>query len=295
MAVDIIARAMASKGGGGGGTSVDAYTKEQTDTLLYNKADKSNVYTKSEIDTKFSETNENVEQNTSDISNLISEVGNKANSSAVYTKTESDSRFLGIEGTAVKAIADSTGANISESFVNVKSDIALNRTTIGYQCKNLLKNTTVSKTVNGVIFTVNDDKSITVSGKNTSSSTIFYNICQTGELSLEIGKTYIMTGCPTNNKDDNGKTLCYLRADKTGGQIASDTGNGVTFSTSETSNPTYALIWVSGNADFTDKPVTFYPMIRCADIIDATYEPYKPSLQEQITELISRVEALENK
>ena len=171
---------------------------------------------------------------------------------------------------------------VNEGLASLENDIALNRTTLGYQRKNLLKNTAVTKTVNGVIFTVNDDKSITVSGKNTSSSTIFYTVCQTGELSLEIGKTYIMTGCPANNKDDNGKTLCYLRADKTGGLIASDYGNGVTFSTSETSNPTYALIWVGGNADFTDKPVTFKPMLRYADITDDTYEPYKESVDKRL-------------
>ena len=177
---------------------------------------------------------------------------------------------------------------VTKEYVDpIKSQAAINRTTLGTQCKNLLKNTAVTKTVNGVTFTVNDDKSITVSGKNTSSSTIFYTICQTGELSLEIGKTYIMTGCPANNKDDNGKTLCYLRADKTGVLIASDYGNGVTFSTSETSNPTYALIWIGGNADFTDKPVTFYPIIRCADITDTTYEPYQPSVQEQTPYSIS--------
>lgn len=41
--------------------------------------------------------------------------------------------------------------------------------------------------------------------------------------------------------------------------------------------------------------VVFYPMVRYANITDDTYEPYQPSLQEQITELTSRVKALENK
>ena len=61
----------------------------------------------------------------------------KANSSEVYTKTESDSRFLGINGTAVKATADGTGANIADNFASVKSDVAVNRTTLGTSCKNM--------------------------------------------------------------------------------------------------------------------------------------------------------------
>ena len=177
---------------------------------------------------------------------------------------------------------------VTKEYVDpIKSQAAINRTTLGTQCKNLLKNTAVTKTVNGVTFTVNDDKSITVSGKSTSSSTTFYNVCKTGELTLENDKSYIMTGCPADNKDDNGKTLCYLRADSSKGAIASDTGNGVTFTTSESSSPTYAIICVSANADFTDNPVTFYPMIRYADILDDTYEPYQPSVQEQTPYSIS--------
>lgn len=162
-----------------------------------------------------------------------------------------------------------------------KSDIIINRTTLGTQRKNLLKNTAVTKTVNGVTFTVNDDKSITVSGKSTSSSTTFFNVCKALELTLENDKSYIMTGCPENNKSSDNKTLCYLRADSSKGVIANDTGNGVTFTTSESSSPTYAIICVSANADFTDNPVTFYPMIRYADILDDTYEPYQPSLVER--------------
>lgn len=183
---------------------------------------------------------------------------------------------------------------VTKEYVDpVKSQAALNRTTLGTQRKNLLKNTAVTKTVNGVTFTVNDDKSITVSGKSTSSSTTFFNVCKALELTLENDKSYIMTGCPENNKSSDNKTLCYLRADSSAGVIASDTGIGVTFTTSEASSPTYAIICVSANADFTDNPVTFYPMIRYADITDDTYEPYQPSLQEQINALTARISALE--
>lgn len=234
-----------------------------------------------------------IQSNANSIESLITDVNKKANSDDVYDKATADSRFLGIDATADKAVADENGSNISETFSAVKNDIALNRTTLGTQCKNLLKNDVVSKTVNGVTFTVNDDKSITVSGKSTSNSTIFYNVCKVGELSLEIGKKYIMTGCPENNKSSDNKVLCYLRADSSIGVIASDTGSGVTFTTSETSNPTYVLICVSANADLTDNPVTFYSMIRYADIIDDTYEPYQPSLQEQIEALEARIAALE--
>ena len=173
--------------------------------------------------------------------------------------------------------------NIDERLIKNKSDIAVNKTTLGTQCKNLLKNTAVTKTVNGVTFTVNDDKSITVSGTNNSSYTVFFNVCKALELTLEKDKSYIMTGCPENNKSSDNKMLCYLRVDSSTGVIASDTGNGVTFTTSETSNPNYAIICINANAELTD-PVIFYPMIRYADITDDTYESYKESVDERLIE-----------
>lgn len=49
MAVDMIARMMALDAAQQGGTG-DAYTKEETDELLDEKADKATTYTKAEID-----------------------------------------------------------------------------------------------------------------------------------------------------------------------------------------------------------------------------------------------------
>lgn len=39
--------------------------------------------------------------------------------------------------------------------------------------------------------------------------------------------------------------------------------------------------------------VTIFPMIRYVEITDNTYEPYTPSLQEQIDALLVRIETLE--
>lgn len=39
--------------------------------------------------------------------------------------------------------------------------------------------------------------------------------------------------------------------------------------------------------------IIFYPMLRCIEIIDDTYEPYKSSVEEYIADLETRVKALE--
>lgn len=161
-----------------------------------------------------------------------------------------------------------------------RNDIALNRTTLGVQCKNLLKNNAVTQTINGVTFTVNSDGSVTVNGTNTSSSTgANLEICSfknygTGKLTASL-----------NSTDSN----LYM-------SVFNKSWIGIGFVCDE------EITWDNGNKErlvrLVVKPgatvnnVTVYPMIRYADITDSTFEPYKPSLQEQITALEERIAAL---
>ena len=59
MATDIIARALAANGGGGG-EPVDAYTKAETNDLLATKADKNTSYTKTEVNNLLAEKEDNI-------------------------------------------------------------------------------------------------------------------------------------------------------------------------------------------------------------------------------------------
>ena len=148
----------------------------------------------------------------------------------------------------------------------VKSQAAINRTTLGTQCKNLLKNNAVTQTINGVTFTVNSDGSVTVNGTNTSSSTgANLEICSfknygTGKLTASL-----------NSTDSN----LYM-------SVFNKSWIGIGFVCDE------EITWDNGNKErlvrLVVKPgatinnVTVYPMLRYADITDSTYEPYQPSL-----------------
>ena len=169
--------------------------------------------------------------------------------------------------------------SVDERLIKNKSDIAVNKTTLGYQCKNLFKNTAVSQTAYGVTFTVNDDKSIIVDG--TATRNIYFNI---GEYYFEADKQYILNGCPSGG---SGTKYFLAYSGMAGHQY--DTGSGTTFSVSESVTKAMLLVIVSGQ---TVSNLTFKPMLRDADIIDATYEPYQPSVQEQINALEARIAAL---
>lgn len=126
--------------------------------------------------------------------------------------------------------------------------------------KNLLKNTAVSQTINGVTFTVNEDGSVTVNGTASENTTFLINKAQ-----FEQG--LIMSGCPV------GGTLStyYMRAiDESYNNGHYDIGDSISISATLTYN-----IQIYICKEFMCNNLTFYPMIRLASIADATYEPYE--------------------
>ena len=160
-----------------------------------------------------------------------------------------------------------------------RNDIALNRTTLGTQCKNLLKNNAVTQTVSGVTFTINDDKSITVNGTATAQISFRIN----GKVGLGIGN-YILTGCPSGGSNNT----FYLTAYASSAWLKSpDFGSGC-----KIENKTVTQVVISIASGYTANNLKFYPMLRDADITDDTYEPYQPSLVEQIIALEERIAAL---
>ena len=210
-----------------------------------------------------------IRTNANSIESLLTDVNKKANSDDVYDKATADSRFLGIDATADKAVADENGSNISETFSDVKNDIAINRTTLGTQCKNLLKNNAVTKTVSGVTFTINDDKSITVNGTATAQISFVIN----NKVGLGIGN-YILTGCPSGGSWNT----FYLTAYASSAWLtAPDFGSGC-----KIENKTVTQVVITIASGYTANNLKFYPMLRDADITDGTYEPYKENIDERL-------------
>lgn len=159
---------------------------------------------------------------------------------------------------------------VTKEYVDpIKSQAAINRTTLGYVKKNLLKNTAKTSIMSGVTFTVNTDKSVTANGTNSTSN--YANIIVfKGE--LEAG-TYTLTGAASDAfriRLGMGTT-----ADGYGTWVGVDKGNGYTFTVAEKALYTVTCQVESGK---TASNVIFKPMLRYADIIDDTYEPYQPSL-----------------
>ena len=169
----------------------------------------------------------------------------------------------------------------TEMIAETSSQTTLNHSTLGYQRKNLLKNTAASRTINGVTLTVNEDGSVTLNG--TATATVFFEI-RKGML-LETGKEYIFSGCPVG-----GSTSSYalLIEDSSQGRTW-DFGEGIKFTATSTNYDVKIRI----NVNYTAENLTFRPMLRYAEITDDAYEPYKPSVEERLAVLEEKFAALE--
>lgn len=170
--------------------------------------------------------------------------------------------------------------NIDERLIQNKSDIAVNKTTLGTQCKNLLKNNAVTKTVNGITFTVNDDKSVTLNGTSTAQAD-FYLRGAWGSTSEILQKNkYIASIGVSQSSTFNGVVMhCINNTTLIGSPSCNYPSLAV--------NSAITAVYISVSKGYTFSNYKLYPMIRYADITDDTYEPYQPSLKEQVPYSIS--------
>lgn len=142
--------------------------------------------------------------------------------------------------------------------------------------KNLLPNNATTQVLNGIIFTVNDDGTVTASGTASGGD---------AQLTLSTGNTikkgtYILSGCPSGGKEgDTAKYALYLNNN---GTVYNDYGDGtvVTFA-NDVSNVTFAFGVASGQT----VSGTVKPMLRPANIVDGDYAPYAMTNRE-LTEII---------
>lgn len=129
---------------------------------------------------------------------------------------------------------------------------------------NLLENTASSLEKNGVTFTVNEDKSITVNGTATASTQ--FNIIGLSDF-LKKGD-YILSGCPSDGGEEKYRIDIRKFNENT---IAKDTGNAKRFTITE--DVEYKVLIRIGSG-VTLNNLTFKPMIRKASVKNDRYMPY---------------------
>jgi len=138
--------------------------------------------------------------------------------------------------------------------------------------KNLLPNNATSQTVNGVTFTVNADKSVTVNG--TATGETGFNINRNLATILEVGKSYILSGCTGGSAN-----TYYLQYLTWNGPYSRNNYDGDTNIVAQNSGD-YVSLRILVRNGVTINNVTFYPVIRLASDPDDTYQPYAMTNRE---------------
>ena len=165
-------------------------------------------------------------------------------------------------------------SGLGSDLVNVKekADNAVSwAESKGYVGKNIAENVMSTNTTNGITFTVNANKSVTVNGTATANAQpkLF-------EFFLKAG-TYLFSGIPAGaSASGYGIDTAAQKADQSYifGHIYSD--GPITFSEDVTLT---VRIMVKKDTAI-ETPITFYPMIRLSSVADSTYEPYLPNNNE---------------
>lgn len=193
--------------------------------------------------------------------------------------------FLSVDGfcTVIKPIAvgdtltknvnykeGTIDAAITESNNAIKANTKLIKDTVGWSGKNLRPLNSLAGTIHGLTFVDNSDGSFSVSGTATSTDNRGRNTFK-----LDAGN-YILSGITGGSSD---KFELHLKI--AGTTDIMNYGGDTSFTiASDGTECIYEFIYRNGAVINT----TVYPMIRKADILDPTYEPYHDSVKDTLRE-----------
>lgn len=201
----------------------------------------------------------------------------------------SENSFTDAEKAKLSGLENYNDTEVKAKIAETAERTALNYSTLGYQRKNLLKNNkTVPLEIQRVTWTPNSDGTLTVSGTAFAASDYYIaGSWQNSKIVVEKGDYIIsceglIQGAGMYVLDfSDGVTQKVYR-------INSSQSGGIRLTDVQITG-----IYLQLSKDTIANDLTLKPMIRYAEIIDSTYEPYKPSVEEYISSLEARVTALE--
>lgn len=129
-----------------------------------------------------------------------------------------------------------------------------------------------SRDTNGILFTVNSDGSITISGQATADA-YFRLTYNTGDVHVPLvaGKSYILSA---SGKAD----VAFLLRDSSTSNVASARATDATYNCTTAGNYD-VILGVDNGADYST-PITVYPMLRIATDVNSDYQPYAKTNKE---------------
>ena len=261
--------------------------EKSVEELQTSKANADDVYNKEEADSAITAKVSEIVAGAPEDFNTLKEMSDwltehEDSAAAMNTAIQTNTKTIADNATAIEG----NTADIKQN----KNDIAVNRSTLGTQCKNIINNNRTSGTSGGLTITVNEDKSVTFNG--TATENVYYWVYGTGVSTSNQKKlpkgTYVLTGCPKDGTQETYSLAIGYRQSPTSERYAGyDIGNGYKLNMNSDTGSVDILIQIR-TGTIVDN-LTFYPMLRPADITDNTYEAYIPSVAEQFATVKSDI------
>lgn len=205
--------------------------------------------------------------------------GEDGQGSGDMTKAQYDTQnhgYVDASACVTDGINSLTYSQIQNGIQSSGGADVLIKDTVGWTGKNLLQNTGSDVSQGGVYYVVNTDDSVRATGTATANSTFAINT----DIKLTEGDKLVLTGCPSGGS----LSKYYIRvgqkanaSDTWGSAVAFDYGSGVEFIVPQNS---YGFVAHIGILSGQSTGMTFYPMLRKADIADPTYEPYHETVEQ---------------
>ena len=152
---------------------------------------------------------------------------------------------------------------------------------VGVYGKNFLNVNATTQTVNGVTFTVNADKSITVNG--TATANVFFDL---GMVKNKLLRSKLILKCGVGGNWDT--IIFYMPSYDATGEVGACTDwNGTGAKVNLKGETGWARIFVKSGYTVNNK--TFYPMLYHESLTDITYEPYKAKQTLTLTDTLRGV------
>ena len=192
---------------------------------------------------------------------------------ALYGHTSTSANAPGATGTAWRQLT------FDAAFSATKAEIT---TVANLSAKNLLTNTAQNRTVGGITFTINEDKTITMAG--TSTTQVFFNLSNP-EISYRGGDYILSTGVTM----PSGVTFRFRTANSNIILSFVTTGEKEKRFNINTDEKCFAYIYI-GEGITTN--ITISPMLRPAEIESETYVPFgftNAELTKRLLSLESRI------
>lgn len=164
-----------------------------------------------------------------------------------------------------KSIQDGTPTPSAPiDIVTAGSDGSIKLTKCG---KNLFDITAKTQTLNGVTFSVNADKTITVNG--TATAKTYFEV---GILYCDNTEDYIFSGCPSGGSASSYSLIIQQRKGSTNTMTQYEIGTGANNASGHNTDNFRLLICIASGTTVSN--LVFKPMVRLYSETDSTYEPY---------------------